>query len=428
MGYSPTATPTRSNDAKRRSQLMNEYNYDGLPDTSRAGGVHPADRVTSNNYPADDSRLGHSRNVSGAMVDRTADGYPARRDSLKRKPITNRIPDEPMPPTDQMSRMNMQSTPAATAGTAGLASGAQSSRTGDRYHAGERSPATAIHDGIAKHHGRIEIPANMRLPPNFDLSHFERTDVEEQWQPAVTQERVIPQQHEIIQEAITRDIHVHHYYTYVQPVKVIEVLPAKHYSYNAKTGEKLEIAAPAGWVMPANMNPMQLDPSSLKSYSRHYMVDDQNPRGVEEAPPADFNQNQRVIADPYQVNPVTTSVRQNGATNNYPSNNTTGFAGQNTSSMVPTTSRDLDHHHHQQGSLLGTTTSPRNDGLGSSVLPGSAPAQPTMAPLAHQGKGLPASTALRHDDIVQNANDSVRQQTYTHPSTTTTTTTNVRRY
>lgn len=388
----PPITPTRTRDPQRAEQYGTGY------DT----------------YPASGATLGHNRIPSNPVLDRTADGYPARRDSLKRKPVTTRAMDE-TPLTDQMSRMNIASTPNATG-----AVGAPRSQD-----------ATAMHDGVAKGRGPISLPEHMRLPPNFDLSHSEHTDVDESWQPAVTRQVVIPQRHEIVQEAVSRDVHVHHYFTYVQPIKVVEILPAKHYSYNAKTGVRTEIPAPEGWVMPDHMRPTQPDMTPLKSYSRHYMVDEEHPSGVNEPAPADFNSNQRLLANYDQVD-APDSLRQHGAS--YPQSTAHGtvdnrLVGGPTTSLSPTSNKGYSGYDNQ---ALATTTSLRDDNVlpaTTHMLKGNAPAQPTMGGnLAHQGQGIPASTAVRHDNIVNEANNAVQHNTLTHPTTTTTTTTQVRRY
>ncbi|EXJ86588.1 hypothetical protein A1O3_03541 [Capronia epimyces CBS 606.96] len=124
------------------------------------------------------------------------------------------------------------------------------------------------------------------LPPGFRPGTSEHTDVEETMHPAVTHEVVINRTKEIVQENITRDIHVDHYYTYVQPIKAVEVLPARHFVIDDKTGQKVEIPAPEGWEMPVSLQPSKPDLSGLAPVSRHYRVDEQHPEGVPELPPA----------------------------------------------------------------------------------------------------------------------------------------------
>lgn len=130
-----------------------------------------------------------------------------------------------------------------------------------------------------------EISEHIRLPPGFDLQNTEQTHVSEEWRPAVTHENIIKQRTEIIQEEITRDIHMHHYFTYLQPIKVVEILPPKHFLLDLETGVKTEIPAPSGWTMPVSMKPVSPDASMLKTWTRHYLVNEEHPLGVPELPP-----------------------------------------------------------------------------------------------------------------------------------------------
>ncbi|EXJ85452.1 hypothetical protein A1O1_05816 [Capronia coronata CBS 617.96] len=125
------------------------------------------------------------------------------------------------------------------------------------------------------------------LPPGFRPGKSARTYVEETILPAVTQEVVKNQTTEIVQENIIRHIHVHHYYTYVQPIRAVEILPARHFVIDEKTGQKVEVAAPEGWEMPTSMQPTKPDLSGLEPESRHYLVDEEHPKGVSEPPPTD---------------------------------------------------------------------------------------------------------------------------------------------
>merc|ERR1711939_821699 len=88
------------------------------------------------------------------------------------------------------------------------------------------------------------------LPPGFRPGTSTTTDVETTWHPAVTREVVKEHTIEVIQEAVTREIHVHHYYTHVQPIKAVEILPARHFIMDPTTGQKVEIPAPEGSEMP----------------------------------------------------------------------------------------------------------------------------------------------------------------------------------
>ncbi|KAK6382018.1 hypothetical protein LTS17_003903 [Exophiala oligosperma] len=128
------------------------------------------------------------------------------------------------------------------------------------------------------------------LPPGFrpgTSSH--QTDVETVWRPAVTREHVKEHTVEVVQERVTREIHVHHYYTHVQPVRAVEVLPARHFIVDPATGQKVEIPAPEGWEMPADMRPRRPEAEDLlEPVTRHYLVDEDHPQGVAEPPPRDF--------------------------------------------------------------------------------------------------------------------------------------------
>ncbi|KAK5338166.1 hypothetical protein LTR98_006015 [Exophiala xenobiotica] len=126
------------------------------------------------------------------------------------------------------------------------------------------------------------------LPPGFRPGTSTHTDVETIWHPAVTHQVVKEHTIEVVQEAVTREIHVHHYYTHVQPIKAVEVLPARHFIVDPTTGQKVEIPAPEGWEMPADLRPRKPDTSVLEPMSRHYLVDEEHPTGVPELPPQDF--------------------------------------------------------------------------------------------------------------------------------------------
>jgi hypothetical protein len=102
----------------------------------------------------------------------------------------------------------------------------------------------------------------------------------------VTHEVIKHHRTEVFREEVTKEIHVHHYYTYTQPIKTVEILPARHFIVDEKTGGKIEIPAPKGWTMPASMQPYTPDTSGLVAMTRHYLVDDEHPKGVPEPPPA----------------------------------------------------------------------------------------------------------------------------------------------
>ncbi|KIX97166.1 uncharacterized protein Z520_07280 [Fonsecaea multimorphosa CBS 102226] len=123
------------------------------------------------------------------------------------------------------------------------------------------------------------------LPTGFKPGKSEHTEVEEVIRPAVTHEVVKRDTKEIVQEEITREIHVHHYYTYTQPIKAVEIRPARHFLVDAETGKKVEIPAPEGWVMPSNLQPYKPDLSGVSAATRHYLVDEEHPTGVTEPAP-----------------------------------------------------------------------------------------------------------------------------------------------
>lgn len=125
------------------------------------------------------------------------------------------------------------------------------------------------------------------LPPGFKPGKTEHTHVEEVIHPTVTREVVKNKRTEIVHEEITRHIHVHHYYTYVQPIRAVEVLPARHFVIDEKTGQKVEIPAPEGWTMPTSLQPTTPDLTGLGPVSRHYLVDEEHPNGIPEPPPPD---------------------------------------------------------------------------------------------------------------------------------------------
>ena len=64
------------------------------------------------------------------------------------------------------------------------------------------------------------------------------TTVHEQITPAVTEEHVIPQRHEEVQQAVDREVHQDHYHTTIQPIQHQEVLPEKHLHQMAAVQER----------------------------------------------------------------------------------------------------------------------------------------------------------------------------------------------
>jgi hypothetical protein len=131
-----------------------------------------------------------------------------------------------------------------------------------------------------------EISEHVRLPPGFKPGHTEHTTVEEVWHPAVENQTIEHRKIVVTQPEIERDVHIHHYFEYEQPVYTTEILPPKHYRLDEKTGKKIEIQAPAYWKMPTSLTPRKADLSGLMGTQRHYLVDETHPFGVLESPPA----------------------------------------------------------------------------------------------------------------------------------------------
>ena len=66
----------------------------------------------------------------------------------------------------------------------------------------------------------------------IDLSQTEDADIRTHWKPAVTHQTIREDVHEIEEQQISRDIHVDHVFHRILPVEEVEVLPARHYSYD----------------------------------------------------------------------------------------------------------------------------------------------------------------------------------------------------
>lgn len=124
-----------------------------------------------------------------------------------------------------------------------------------------------------------DTPKHVRLPSGFDLGDSVQTVADTVWHPAVEQEIIHHEKTEIIHPVISRDVHVHHYYEYEQPVKVTGVLPVKHYRLSPNTGEKFEVPPPPGWQAPQSLQATNPDTSQLKGTQRHYLVDEEHPEG-----------------------------------------------------------------------------------------------------------------------------------------------------
>ena len=127
---------------------------------------------------------------------------------------------------------------------------------------------------------------DLRLPAKFDLDNTEHTQVETTVRPAVTTENIHIQRTENVTKAIHKDIHIDHHFTYVQPIPIREVLPARHFRPDPTTGIKTEIPAPEGYELPAHLESRKAeDYSHLRQATRHYLVDSDHPNGQLESPP-----------------------------------------------------------------------------------------------------------------------------------------------
>lgn len=129
----------------------------------------------------------------------------------------------------------------------------------------------------------VSVPEHVRLPAGFELANNEQTIVDTVWHPAVEQQTIYRDRTEILHPMVERDIHVHHYFEYEQPVSVTEVLAPQHYQIDPSTGTKVEIPPPPGWQLPQSMAVTRPDTSQLKGTQRHYLVDEDFPNGKLEA-------------------------------------------------------------------------------------------------------------------------------------------------
>lgn len=130
--------------------------------------------------------------------------------------------------------------------------------------------------------GSSERCFHPRLPDDFNPTNSVNTSVETILKPEATRETVNHQISHVEHKVIHRDIHVDHYFHYTQPVKVVEIVPATHYRLDPVTREKVEIPAPRGWKMPANLQPTNQEASNYGAFeqtARHYLVDKENPTG-----------------------------------------------------------------------------------------------------------------------------------------------------
>ena len=111
--------------------------------------------------------------------------------------------------------------------------------------------------------GGTAIPQPKSLPPNFSMTKSDDTTVHEKFAPAVTHETVHHHTEHVVQEAITREIHQDHYYQYIQPLHVVEIARARHFTLDAE-GNKVRIRTPEGWKPPSTMLPGVYDAADNK--------------------------------------------------------------------------------------------------------------------------------------------------------------------
>ena len=233
----------------------------------------------------------HQRNISGSMAASShqeipAEVIPDRDSSLRRKPVPPAKPDTVPQSLDNMAKdrdiLNHPKGPRAL----------PAHRINRSIDVAPNDPSPLVPHfttrSVVRDSGATGETQNrdLHLPANFDLRDTERTQVDTRFAPAVTHEEVHIQRTESITKVIHRDIHVDHYYTYFQPIRVVEVLPARHFRLNPETGVKTEIPAPLGYKLPAHLEPREAeDYSHLKQTTRHYVVDEDHPNGQLENPP-----------------------------------------------------------------------------------------------------------------------------------------------
>lgn len=97
-------------------------------------------------------------------------------------------------------------------------------------------------DGTA-HGEETALAKKLRESGVVDLRNTVDTEGEVKWAPAVTHEVVKPHTHEIIQQKIYREIHNYEHYHRIQPVRMTEVLPPRHWIPNPDGEGLIEISA-----------------------------------------------------------------------------------------------------------------------------------------------------------------------------------------
>lgn len=109
---------------------------------------------------------------------------------------------------------------------------------------GEESYDSAVNSELGQEPGYLvkDSKTPVDLKGVVDLRDTVDTDVQKTWSPAVIHEKRIVNTHEIVQRAITREIHNHHIFHRVLPIMDIEVLPARHFVLD-ENGGLVEIPA-----------------------------------------------------------------------------------------------------------------------------------------------------------------------------------------
>lgn len=118
------------------------------------------------------------------------------------------------------------------------------------YRVNPPSPEAAVR--------RKRLSPTAQLPPELNLTNTVDTSIETTQAPAVTHETIHKHTEEITHERITRDIHVDHYYNYVQPIREVIIKPAVHFTID-ENGNKIRIPTPHGWEPPPGLEPTPED-------------------------------------------------------------------------------------------------------------------------------------------------------------------------
>lgn len=81
---------------------------------------------------------------------------------------------------------------------------------------------------------------NIQSAKDLDLQDSVDTTVRTKWAPAATHETIRQDTHEVEHRQITREIHEHHVFHRILPIKDVEVLPARHF-IESDSGQRTEI-------------------------------------------------------------------------------------------------------------------------------------------------------------------------------------------